>query len=47
MVMYENLSALRKEELLARRQACLNDITRYNSLQLATKVKLNSAYGAL
>jgi hypothetical protein len=41
------LSALRKEELLARRKQIVNDIARYHNMQLAKKIQLNSAYGAL
>lgn len=43
----QNYSAMRKEDLIARRNQLLNEIARYNNLQLAAKVKLNSCYGAL
>lgn len=36
-----------KEELLARKKQLEKDISKYNNLQLAKKVQLNSAYGAL
>jgi hypothetical protein len=45
--MSKDLSALRKEELLARREQCIKDISRYHNLQMAKKIQLNSAYGAL
>ena len=36
-----------KEELLARKKQLEKDISRYKNLQLAKKVQLNSAYGAI
>ena len=36
-----------REELLARRKQLEKDISKYKNLQLAKKVQLNSAYGAL
>lgn len=46
--MQENsISALGKEELFARREQLQNDIARYNNIQMAKKICLNSAYGAL
>lgn len=45
--MQEDLSALRKEELLARREQLIKEISRYHNMQLAKKIQLNSAYGAL
>lgn len=42
-----NYSALRKEELIARREQLIKDIARNHNLQLAKKIQLNSAYGAL
>jgi hypothetical protein len=41
------LSALRKEELIARREQLIKDVARYQNLQMAKKIQLNSAYGAL
>jgi DNA polymerase elongation subunit (family B) len=38
---------MNKQELLQRRSELKNDIAKYNNLQLAKKVQLNSAYGAL
>jgi len=46
MVM-SKLSALRKEELIARREQLIKDVARYQNLQMAKKIQLNSAYGAL
>ena len=45
--MQEDLGALRKEDLLAHREQILKDIARYNNAQMAKKIQLNSAYGAL
>lgn len=45
--MSENYSSMRKEELIERRNQIMNEISRYQNLQMATKIKLNSAYGAL
>lgn len=39
--------SMTKEELLARRKQLEKDISKYKNLQLAKKVQLNSAYGAL
>lgn len=44
--MSEN-SALRKEELYARREQLKKQISRYNNLQMSKKIQINSAYGAL
>lgn len=38
---------MRKEELIAHRKRLLNEISQYENLQSAAKVKLNSCYGAL
>jgi len=38
---------LRKEELIARREQLIKDVARYQNLQMAKKIQLNSAYGAL
>jgi hypothetical protein len=43
----QDFSKLSTEELQARRVEVENKIARYNNLQLAKKVTLNSAYGAL
>ena len=47
MVMQEDLSAMRKEDLVARREQLVKQISRYNNLQMSKKIQLNSAYGAL
>jgi len=39
--------SMTKEELLTRRKQLERDISKYKNLQLAKKVQLNSAYGAL
>lgn len=45
--MSAKLSAMRKEELLARREQLIKEVARYHNMQLAKKIQLNSAYGAL
>jgi DNA polymerase elongation subunit (family B) len=45
--MQEDLSAMRKEDLLARREQLTRDVSRYHNLQLSKKISLNSFYGAL
>ncbi len=45
--MQKDLSAMRKEELLAHREQLIKDVSRYHNLQMAKKIQLNSAYGAL
>lgn len=45
--MQEDLSALRKEDLIARRDQLKNEIARLNNMQMAKKIFLNSGYGAL
>ena len=45
--MQKDLGALRKEELIAHREQLIKDIARYHNLQMAKKIQLNSAYGAL
>lgn len=45
--MSENYSSMRKEDLIERRKQIINEISRYQNLQMAAKIKLNSAYGAL
>jgi hypothetical protein len=47
MDMQKDFSALRKEELIAHREQLIKDISRYHNFQLAKKIQLNSAYGAL
>jgi hypothetical protein len=47
MEMQETLTSMRKEELLERRGQLMKDISRYHNMQLAKKIQLNSAYGAL
>lgn len=47
MEMHEDLSALGKEELIARYMQVKNEVARYHNFQLAKKIQLNSAYGAL
>ena len=42
-----NIKNLTTEVLLEHRRQELKNISRYNNLQLAKKVTLNSAYGAL
>ena len=46
MDMY-NLGAMRKEELLALHGQTKLDIAKHHNFQLAKKIQLNSAYGAL
>jgi len=41
------LSTLTNEEIAAFRRQTVNDISRYHNLQMAKKIQLNSAYGAL
>ena len=43
----QDYSAMRKEELLAHREQLIKEISRYHNFQLAKKIQLNSAYGAL
>lgn len=45
--MQKNLSTLTDKELQEYRGQLERDIARYDNLQLAKKVSLNSAYGAL
>jgi DNA polymerase elongation subunit (family B) len=45
--MQKNLSTLTDKELQEYRRQLDKDIAKYNNLQLAKKVSLNSAYGAL
>lgn len=45
--MSEDLSALRKEDLIARRNQLKNDVARLNNMQMSMKIFLNSGYGAL
>jgi predicted RNA-binding protein with PIN domain len=47
MDMQKDLSALRKEELIAHREQLIKNISRYNNFQMAKKIQLNYAYGAL
>lgn len=47
MEVQEDLTSLTMEELLARRADVERDIAKFNTMQLAYKVSLNSAYGAL
>jgi hypothetical protein len=42
-----DLSNYTDEELRLLHTQTVNDISRYNNLQLAKKVSLNSAYGAI
>jgi len=41
------ISALRKEDLIARREQLTKEVSRYHNLQMSKKIQLNSAYGAL
>ena len=43
----QNLSTISTEELLARRNSAVKQISRLNNIQMAFKIMLNSAYGAL
>lgn len=43
----QDYSAMRKEELIARREQLIKEISRYHNFQMAKKIQLNSAYGAL
>ena len=43
----QNLSTISTEELLARRTNATKEVSRLNNLQMAFKIMLNSAYGAL
>lgn len=45
--MSKDYSSMRKEELLEHRKQIIKEISRFHNLQMATKIKLNSAYGAL
>jgi hypothetical protein len=45
--MQKDLTQLNMEDLRALRKQVEMDISRYKNLQLAKKVQLNSAYGAL
>lgn len=45
--MSENLSSLRKEELLERYNQIKNEVSKYDNLQTAYKLIGNSGYGAL
>lgn len=42
-----DFSTFSDEELAAFRKQTVNEISRYHNLQLAKKIQLNSAYGAL
>ena len=42
-----DLATLSNEEIAAFRRQTVNRIARYHNLQLAKKIQLNSAYGAL
>ena len=41
------MDSLSKEELLERKKQVIKDISKFKNLQLAKKVQLNSAYGAI
>lgn len=41
------ISAMRKEELIAHRKRLENEIAKYNNFQMAKKIQINAAYGAL
>lgn len=43
----DDLKNLTDKELLALRQATVNNVARNNNLQMAAKIKMNSVYGAL
>lgn len=45
--MSENLNALSDKELLELRERTVKEIARCHNMQLAKKIQLNSAYGAL
>lgn len=45
--MSKNYCSMRKEELIEHRERILNEISRHRNLQMAKKIQLNSAYGAL
>ena len=45
--MQKNLTQLNTEDLRAHRKQVEMSISRYSNLQLAKKVQLNSAFGAL
>lgn len=45
--MSKNLNALSDEELLELRKNTVKEIARCHNMQLAKKIQLNSAYGAL
>ena len=45
--MSTKLSALTKEDLIQRYKQNKNLIAKYNNLQMAKKIQLNSAYGAV
>ena len=42
-----DIADLSKEQLLERKRQVVKDISKYKNLQLAKKVQLNSAYGAV
>ena len=42
-----DIADLSKEQLLERKRQVVKDISKYKNLQLAKKVQLNSAYGAM
>jgi len=45
--MHKEINDMSREELLEYRKHLLKDVSKYKNLQLAKKVQLNSAYGAL
>lgn len=45
--MQEDLTRLTMEELQVLRKQTVNEIARCHNMQLAKKIQLNSAYGAL
>lgn len=45
--MLQNINALSDEELLELREQTVKEIARCHNMQLAKKIQLNSAYGAL
>ena len=47
MDMQKDLTSMTGEELVAYRKQVENRISKFKNLQLAKKVQLNSAYGAL
>ena len=46
--MQENdLTAWRKEDLIAHRSQLIKNVSKFGNLQMSKKIQLNSAYGAL